>query len=861
MRLCLKIMVTRVVSVILIISTILVGMSTCARPGTTYTGIRPSMKSRYITRQNFGYVLKAVGNVQLTSGRVRLIFHYPFPQIAYRSTFERVNCTQYPRNSRLMRQCMQFKGVTNNLYEMKRDIVELLVRRMREVNELLEQLPRRPLRRSRGILSWFGGGIADVFGLATDEDMEKLQDLLQNVLDGTQKAVEAWSEGQNLFTRATALTNERFQNVERIINMSQMSILEENSRLEELRAEFHGNFKVIATIIREVHLAIRHCQETEAFYLGIQQLTQGHLSHHIVPREVLQEALDDMSSYIYKVRPDMTLLHSHVRYYYQHAEMGASIHYHSEGYVLFVTVYAPTTLRTISAPLEIWEITKFPLQAPDGQEYYTLLNVPFHYILCHYANPYYLVISDTQNLPQTKFLDIHEIRDTLYSTEIPSCAMAMMAEDLEDIKNLCGYHLIFAPLPSSVYRIGYDKLLMTNISTFSVKREERINVSSIDRSVHINKSHAIYNMPCESRVYVLNQIFYSKGHCNSFFDDELHYNLSFPLNLPVLREYFNHSLLDDINAAMELNDTIKAKLPPLTVEKPEFFDLLAKENDYVFDFEKVINTSNENKNLYNSLSHLIWTKMVENAAHYSDFNPFSYLHWMTLISLILSVLNAFMLLFFFMRLKSLSILVASFPRISGQFIYTSTTSVSSVDSLSFHEIWLLIQRNVSELWSIEFILILIFILFVGFSILFIKREYFAVPSFETVMRLDLRSSNGSYTCVVQKLAYPANYYRFDIRHINLQLISQSFFTCLSWGRGLVITDTLREETIKIHQMVTLKPWEVRKVRRILSKPHYTALLVLYDQKDTVIDVLNLYSSKTVESSTDVAKSSLYPTLT
>jgi len=340
-------------------------------------------RGNVIGRQNYGYMLRSVGNVQLTSGRVRLIFHFDFPRIIMRLFLETVNCSQYANQPRALRNCVHFRSVVNNLFETKRDIVHLLSQRMKEIDELLDELPKRSHRRSRSIMSWIGGGIADIFGLAKFSDLEDMQDLLQRVLDGTQQAVEAFSKGQNLFTRITKLTNERFENVERMLNISRWSIIEENRRLETLRNEFNGVYKIIGTITREIHLAIRHVQETEALYLGIQQLVQGHLSHHLVSRETLHNAILDMRDHIRQTRPDMQLVHTDVKFYYECTKIGAVIHTSGQGHVIFIVVHAPVTLQSIRTPLKIWSLTTFPLQSPDGQGYYTLLNTRIkYYIVC-----------------------------------------------------------------------------------------------------------------------------------------------------------------------------------------------------------------------------------------------------------------------------------------------------------------------------------------------------------------------------------------------------------------------------------------------------------------------------------------------
>ena len=40
---------------------------------------------------------------------------------------------------------------------------------------------------------------------------------------------------------------------------------------------------------------------------------------------------------------------------------------------LIVVVSVPITLNKIAQPLPVWKIIYFPLSAPDGQEYHTLL--------------------------------------------------------------------------------------------------------------------------------------------------------------------------------------------------------------------------------------------------------------------------------------------------------------------------------------------------------------------------------------------------------------------------------------------------------------------------------------------------------
>ena len=82
--------------------------------------------------------------------------------------------------------------------------------------------------------------LADVFSLATHGQLEDVERLLQNVLEGTQKAIETFAHGENLVTRIATLTNERFENMNQILNLTERTIHEEHTRLMAMRDRQDG---------------------------------------------------------------------------------------------------------------------------------------------------------------------------------------------------------------------------------------------------------------------------------------------------------------------------------------------------------------------------------------------------------------------------------------------------------------------------------------------------------------------------------------------------------------------------------------------------------------------------------------------
>ena len=73
---------------------------------------------------------------------------------------------------------------------------------------------------------------------------------------------------------------------------------------------------------------------------------------------------------------------------------------------------------------------------------------------------------------------------------------------------------------------------------------------------------------------------------------EFDINTTFPLNIMVLKHYFlNHTLLSDLNLALELNQSLFAELPPLLVQSDHYDRILAKEDKARFDFNTALNSS------------------------------------------------------------------------------------------------------------------------------------------------------------------------------------------------------------------------------------------------------------------------------
>jgi len=76
-------------------------------------------------------------------------------------------------------------------------------------------------------------------------------------------------------------------------------------------------------IEKEIHLALRHIQEVESLYAGIQDLNNGKLTHHLIRKQLLEQSLFTVAANMKSRKRDnndyYTFIHDDINFYYKKA--------------------------------------------------------------------------------------------------------------------------------------------------------------------------------------------------------------------------------------------------------------------------------------------------------------------------------------------------------------------------------------------------------------------------------------------------------------------------------------------------------------------------------------------------------------
>jgi len=79
---------------------------------------------------------------------------------------------------------------------------------------------------------------------------------------------------------------------------------------------------------------------------------------------------------------------------------------------------------------------------------------------------------------------------------------------------------------------------------------------------------------------------------------------------------------------------MEARLPKLPIASTEFENDLKLEQEMSLDLETAINQSKSDTQIYKSLSHYIYNRMIQNQAMESDFDIFNVFTWLTVAGII-----------------------------------------------------------------------------------------------------------------------------------------------------------------------------------------------------------------------------------
>jgi len=791
---------------------------------------------------NYGYILERKREVSIAMYDAKLIFHLQLPD--WRIKFDGLshNCRANMNTSLI---CVQLRDILYAARDIKSHSQLHVQHQMRRIHEMLLDVPIAGTgdRSRRGFLT---DVLSRVTGLASKDDLDAVENVLEQVETGIYQAAKLWGSGAKSLAASFKLEQNRIQNVFDILGEYRTTIRQIQQDFITSRCRLRFWTVVLMTkVTRFLNNNTIEIAQVDTLYNAIQSLVFGHIPNFILPHDTLTDALEQIQSHLDENQGHMVLSRNDHAYYY----LEASFKTFRRGNTLFLVINAPVTLRTLSMPFQLYDLISFPLATPQTEDFYSILATEITSLAFSADADLIVQINDRHTVPASSVWYSADSALVFIDRQLPTCALAIVTGNLADLKTYCRYTVHKTPYPRSVVRLTGNTFLLTNITALRLRclTNGTVNDTSILLS-HVQTVHT-FDCHCESINADEFRIVADLRYCENSSETTTVVDMQFPSNLAYLSEYFEIQDLFNLTAQSLLNHSVEIQLPNLAVADKFLDEKFAEEKTASYDMELVINSTKNSGLIYDNLAHYLFNQLIKAHDSQNDFDLLSPWTWLTFSGWVLSAVAFVLAILLRIKLRSLTVLLlasnfhsaagASIPKIIS-LTTTAPVTESSVDILAE---WIRHVDHVSNVLPIEVLIPLCFIFWILFVMghkLYLSRRRETV---KTQLILEIGNEQGNVLLPIMNLPHTARYYRLIINRpeINFTLMKSKFFASLCWDKGISISDTALNLVLPFPGRIPVQYWQVRKLSKLLRSQHYALIQIVTGFELSDMEVVVLFT--------------------
>ena len=563
---------------------------------------------------HFGYLLQHIDDIHVNTFDAKLVFHLNMPewQVVFRGND--INCrTEYNWTV----PCIQMRMVLDAVRDVRAQAQVYLQRQVRRIHELVIDLPvSDDARAKRG---FFSDILSKITGLATEDELSALTNVLEQVETGIYEASKLWGDGAKSLVAAFRVEQNRLNNVFHILGEYRYEIRQLQYEVMQSRRSRNGQRYLQMLLVKLLSNTTFQMAEVDALYTGIQFLMTSKISHFILPHDTLLAALEEVQRHLDSTQPHMSLCRQDLTFYYTEA----SFRTFRKDNTLFLVVNAPVTPKAFVHPFRLYEVVKLPLPTPQSNEYYSMLASDIKYVGWSPGSECILRISDGQPMPNGKIWLATDNAVTFLDQSRPSCALALIEGHLSRIKTFCRYNIRKSPYPRQVIRLFGNTFLLTNISTlYLLCSSQNFVEGNYEHTFHLTEIQSIHSFDCHCEKILADEfrIVADLTNCNISANISTIFNIQYAINLAYLTHYFENDELYNLSAQSLLNHTVEIRLPDLAVADRILDQDFAHEADAAFDMEMIIKNTKQSSVVHDNLAHFLFNQLVRAHNNQNSFD-------------------------------------------------------------------------------------------------------------------------------------------------------------------------------------------------------------------------------------------------
>jgi len=273
--------------------------------------------------------------------------------------------------------------------------------------------------------------------------------------------------------------------------------------------------------------------------------------------------------------------------------------------------------------------------------------------------------------------------------------------------------------------------------------------------------------------------------------------------LAYLTHFFESNQLTYLTADILLNSSIPIHLPKLKIDGKEYDAKLGIEEQYTFDMEMVINATQQAQTVFGNLAHYLYSVLASSHFRNESFDAMNALDWLLVAAIVCGFLALIWAAILHYKLQTVSLLLTAsrLPAAYANditlplvFHYSRpTTPQQTVVKDFFHY-----QQEILKILPVDLTLLIILLLSIlGLIIYLIYRRYMSMRQ-RTQLWLEIGNTKDFRFWHVANLRFNPGHYRIDVDKQSTAIRINEFFflATVEYGRGITITNTLLNQTVK-----------------------------------------------------------------
>ena len=557
-----------------------------------------------ITRLNYGVVFREIRSVHLVCDTWSHIFDLQLPDIITdNARFEIPRCdnsTSNEEQDRIKRTCERNRAVILELHKQHVNMMQQITSALQHIYHLLPTVKHiAPFPGQKRSLLPIGGVLLNqLFGTATETDLRPIKDHITRIAQGISHLGHGLQLQQHQFASFVEISAERMD------AFANLSLTQEHA-LTELRNEFRALYESEAEdqerlimALNKVQKYVNHLRYIDELRQSVEYLIHGTLTPQLVPKLSLRTILLGIKAHLRRYHSNSHLIFEHATDFYAKSRF----HFGRHDKHLLIHLQIPVT--TFDYKFQIFKVTTFPVFVTGRTSHATtVLNLPRYFVTSQHGTHFFTLNEDDTSIhPALLYIMGKDIvfKDILSGA---SCVSALFINNLTQIRELCSFVLEEKPLPPSILSLQNGKILMTNISTYSLDcnltKTRIVGCTQCVRQVPCNCGIKLSSEnPLQPRSFWLPRRYDCPHTVNVTTTEHI-------VNLATLQAFFHDSLLGDLTGDSYLSKPLSVQLPAFRHFRHEFQNFLSTDTFRSHNLQKFSRRVKNQSHIFDNLAEVL----------------------------------------------------------------------------------------------------------------------------------------------------------------------------------------------------------------------------------------------------------------